>query len=73
MIKVVYKIYLDDFEAWGFGHDTLQDIRDKGYMNHFQALAEDLWPDGVDEDLLNDWLWFDAREELKRLEQAKHK
>ena len=68
MIKVTCELDLRDFHACSGGKDRLDKIKEKGLLDHFQELAEDLWPDGVDEGTLNDWLLFDVDDELERLE-----
>lgn len=69
MIKVIRELDLKDFEAWAGGKAWLDEIKEKGLVDYFQNLIEEYWPDGVDEYTLNSYLWFDAPEELERLEE----
>lgn len=57
-MKVRKEIALCDFEPWGgacyrydqFTNEELEDL---------ETLLDDLYPDGIDETLLNDLFWFE--------------
>ena len=54
---------LNNFEWWGGAKFTAQriwDERGSEGWNEFEAILEDIYPDGIDETALNDLLWFDA-------------
>ena len=58
-MKVFYELDLHNFEAWSGGKDTLNTILENNKGNDFDALIEELYPDGIDETVLNDLLWFE--------------
>jgi hypothetical protein len=49
-----------DFDAWSGAKDTKQTIVNAGKCEEFEAMIEELYPDGLTETQLNDLLWFDA-------------
>jgi hypothetical protein len=58
-MKVYREITIADFEAWAGAVDTRERIIEAGKEDEFDALIEELYPDGIDETGLNDILWFD--------------
>ena len=50
---------LEDFDAWSGAIETKQMILDAGKAADFDALIEELYPDGIEETQLNDILWFE--------------
>lgn len=50
---------LVNFEAWSGAVDTQERIIEEGKANDFDALIEELYPDGLSETALNDLLWFE--------------
>jgi len=50
---------LRSFNAWGKGLDTKNIILDNNKGDDFGFLIEDLYPDGISEIELNDFLWFE--------------
>ena len=50
---------LINFEAWSGAKDTKETIINEGKIDEFDALIEELYPDGIDETHLNDLLWFE--------------
>ena len=55
-------IDLEDFEAWSGGKDWLETLIKCGTVKKAQSEIEELYPDGIDEGALNDYLWFDIYE-----------
>ena len=51
---------LINFEAWSGAKDTKETIINEGKIDEFDALIEELYPDGIDETSLNDLLWFET-------------
>lgn len=51
---------LVDFQAWSGAVDTKNAIIDHDKMEDFEALIDELYPDGLSETQLNDILWFDS-------------
>lgn len=49
-----------DFKAWSGAVDTQREIIDQGKADEFDALIEELYPQGIDETKLNDLLWFES-------------
>lgn len=58
-MRVYQEISFEDFDAWSGAVDTKEKIIDAGKAEEFEALVEELFPNGVDETELNDFLWFD--------------
>lgn len=51
---------LRNFDAWSGAKDTKETILEHGKENDFDALIEELYPDGLSETQLNDLLWFES-------------
>ena len=51
-------ISLSNFDAWSGGRDTLNDLTAE-QCETVERYLEDLYPDGIDETELNDFLWFE--------------
>ena len=66
-MKVYQEIGIRDFEAWSGAVATKDLIIEHGKEDEFDALIEELYPDGVDETQLNDILWFDDEWVLESL------
>lgn len=58
-MRVYQEISFEDFDAWSGAVNTKEKIIDAGKAEEFEALVEELFPSGVDETQLNDFLWFD--------------
>lgn len=54
---------LKDFEAWNEGRNVLDKLIEYGTVDKAQAEIEELFPDGITDTQLNDWLWFDVEEQ----------
>lgn len=59
-MKTYTETSLIDFNAWSGAKDTKETIIKANKQDEFDALIEELYPDGVDETMLNDILWFDS-------------
>lgn len=51
---------LANFDAWSGGKDTKETILNASKGDEFDALIEELYPDGLTDTQLNDILWFDS-------------
>ena len=58
-MKVYQEISIESFEAWSGAIDTKEKIIYAGKAEEFEALIDELFPNGIDETELNDLLWFD--------------
>lgn len=58
-MKVYNEMSIRNFEAWSGAIATKDLIIENNKEDEFDALIEELYPDGIDETLLNDILWFD--------------
>ena len=58
---------LRDFNAWSGAIDTKKTIMDADKSEDFEALIEELYPDGLSETGLNDILWFESEWIYERL------
>ena len=47
------------FNTWSGATDTQEKIINKGKVDEFDNLIEELYPDGLTETTLNDLLWFE--------------
>ena len=59
-MKVVSELELVNFDAWSGAVETKQRIIEEGKSEEFDALIEELYPDGLTDTQLNDILWFDG-------------
>ena len=57
-MKVYQEISIRDFEAWSGAVATKDLIIENNKEDEFDALIEELYPDGIDETQLNDILWI---------------
>ena len=59
-MKIVneYEVSIFDFEAWSGGADTLEDLTDED-CDIIECELEMMYPDGMSETELNDFLWFE--------------
>lgn len=58
-MKVITNISIEYFNAWSGAKTTKNRIINEGKVDLFDDIIEELYPDGIDETLLNDILWFD--------------
>lgn len=58
-MKIYTEQGIENFEAWSGAKTTKEVIIRKGRAEDFDALIEELYPDGIGETELNDLLWFD--------------
>lgn len=58
-MRVYQEISFEDFDAWSGAVDTKEKIIDAEKAEEFEALVEELFPNGIDVTELNDFLWFD--------------
>ena len=66
-MKVYQEIGIRDFEAWCGAVATKDLIIEHDKADEFDALIEELYPDGIHETQLNDILWFDDEWVLESL------
>lgn len=57
-------IDLNEFEAWEGGKDRLDVLIENGHWKDAQAFIEEVYPEGIDKGVLNDWLWFEAEDQF---------
>jgi hypothetical protein len=57
------EIDLENFDAWQGGKDRLNELIKIGTVKKAQQEIEELFPDGIDDGQLNDWLWFDVEDQ----------
>ena len=58
-MKVTKEVTLDKFEAWSGAVDTKNELTDE-QLNLVESMLEELYPDGITETALNDFLWFET-------------
>lgn len=51
---------LESFDAWSGAVETKEAVIAAGKSKEFEAMIDEIYPDGVTETELNDLLWFDA-------------
>ncbi len=59
-MKTFNEISITDFDAWSGAVDTKNTIINSDKESEFEALIEELYPDGLSEMQLNDILWFES-------------
>ena len=57
-MKIYTEMDLTEFEGWAGGRDTLIELTDE-QKKVVQDYIEEIYPCGVDETELNDYLWFE--------------
>ena len=57
-MKITSEKSLSEFTAWSGAVDTKNDLTDE-QMEAIEENLEELYPDGMDETALNDFLWFE--------------
>lgn len=60
MIKIVEEIGIREFEPWSLAVDPFNEIEECGKLDEFEQLIEELYPDGISQVAINDWLWQDT-------------
>lgn len=53
------KIITNAFQPWAGAIDTYETIIKNNCLSAFEAMIEELYPDGIEETTLNDLLWFE--------------
>jgi hypothetical protein len=59
-MKLTLEISISDFQSWSGAKDTQRRIIEENKENEFDNLIEELYPDGLTNNQLNDILWFDS-------------
>lgn len=59
-MKIISEIGIADFKAWSGAVETKQAIIDADKEAEFDALIEELYPDGLTGTQLNDMLWHES-------------
>jgi hypothetical protein len=61
-LEVTMKIYsetsLREFESWSGGRDTMNCLTHE-QLDIIEGILEDIYPNGIEDTTLNDFLWFD--------------
>lgn len=55
-------VKFEKFEPWSGAVDAFNRIYNEGDMDAVDFYIDDLYPDGISEGTLNDWLWFDPED-----------
>lgn len=59
-MKLFVDFDIKKFKAWSGGEDTKANIINAGKADLFNALVDDIFPEGCTETTMNDFLWFDS-------------
>ena len=57
-MKIILETSLENFEAWSGGKDTMDDLSHSD-LERLEQHIEELYPDGITDTQLNDFLWFE--------------
>lgn len=57
-MKIICEKSLENFEAWSGGKDTMDDLSHSD-CERLEQHIEELYPDGITDTQLNDFLWFE--------------
>lgn len=63
-MKVYTEISLCDFEAWSGGKDNLNILIEKDACDEVESFIDEMFPEGLDETTLNDYLKFDVENDF---------
>lgn len=58
-MRIYTEFDLHTFEAWQGAKETRNAIIEAGKAEEFNDLVDELFPDGLSETEMNDFLWFD--------------
>lgn len=58
-MKVITDMSLENFKPWCGATYAHKIIIERKAQEEFETIIEDLFPDGIEETTLNDFLWFD--------------
>lgn len=50
---------LEDFEPWSGAIDTYYNILNANKLEELESILEEIYPDGINEGKLNDFLWHE--------------
>lgn len=62
MTVVQEDVDLRDFKAWSGGEDTLKKLIEYDTVDKAQREIEEMYPKGITDTELNDWLWFELED-----------
>ena len=57
-MKIIVETSLENFKAWSGGKDTLDDLSHSD-CERLEQHIDELYPDGITDTQLNDFLWFE--------------
>lgn len=57
-MKIIIGKSLENFDAWSGGKDTM-DALSHSDLERLEQYIEELYPDGITDTQLNDFLWFE--------------
>lgn len=57
-MKVITEMSLNDFNFWSGGIDTVEELT-SDELNTIQSYLEEIYPDGLTETEINDFLWLE--------------
>ena len=57
--KIISETSISKFNSWSGAKNTQDRIVKEGKENEFDAMIEELYPDGLTDTELNDMLWFE--------------
>lgn len=58
-MKIYTECSLENFTPWSGAVHTFNHIMEEGGMKNLECVLEELYPDGIDETVLNDIFWFE--------------
>ena len=58
-MKIISETSISKFNSWSGAKNTQDRIVEEGKENGFDAMIEELYPDGLTDTELNDMLWFE--------------
>lgn len=59
-MKIITETSLENFGFWSGAKYTAERITEAGKWDELEEILEEMYPDGIDETNLNDFLWFDS-------------
>ena len=61
-MKIYSEISLEDFKAWSGAVDTLDRVKEADKCDELESILDDMYPEGMSETELNDFLWFEPEQ-----------
>lgn len=63
-MTITTEVSLENFEAWSGAICRLDTLREKGACDEVERYLEEIFPDGMSDTDVNDYLWFEVEDDF---------